>query len=250
MSFLPLRSAATGAGNFQTTRWSVVLAAGGGPETPEAHEAIALLCQTYWYPLYVFVRGTGRAAPDAEDLVQSFFAALLAGGVIAKADMARGRFRSFLLGRLNHFLIDDWRRAHREKRGGDGVPLSLDDPTVELRVQRELAHEQTPARLFDRAWAMTLLDRAVARVGAECDGGKDAGRFAVLKNFLAGGRGDTRLAEAAEALGLSIPAVKSVVHRLRERFREVVREEIAETVERPDQIDDELRWLLATITGR
>ena len=224
--------------------------AAGGAETPEARAAIAQLCRTYWYPLYLFIRRTGRTAPDAEDLVQSFFAALLERGSMAEAEMSRGRFRSFLLGRLDHFLIDDWRRARREKRGGGGTLLSLDDPAIEARVQRELTHEHTPATLFDRAWAATLLDRAVARVGEECDGESDAGRFEVLKGFLVGGRGETPLAEAARALGLSLAAVKSVVHRLRARFREVLREEIAQTVEHGDQVDEELRWLLATLAAR
>jgi RNA polymerase sigma-70 factor (ECF subfamily) len=249
---MPLHSLAdaqSGAGSFQTTRWSMVLAAGGAG-TPEAHAAIAQLCRTYWYPLYLFIRRTGRTAPDAEDLVQSFFASLLERGSMAEAEMSRGRFRSFLLGRLDHFLIDDWRRARREKRGGGEMPVSLDDPAIEERVRNELSHELTPATLFDRAWAATLLDRAVARVGAECDAGCEAGRFEVLKGFLVGGRGETPLAEAAQQLGLSIAAVKSVVHRLRERFREVVREEVAQTVEHFDQVDDELRWLLTTIAAR
>ncbi len=239
----------TGAGLFHTTHWSLVVAA-GGPGTPEAEAALDQLCQAYWYPLYLFVRRKGYEAADAEDLVQSFFARLLAHGSIAEAEMGRGRFRSFLLGRLEHFLIDDWRRATREKRGGGGTMLALDDPAIEARVRHELAHEKTPAALFDRAWAMTLLDRAVARVGTECDGATDAGRFAVLKNFLVGERGEKPQAAAARDLGLSLPAVKSLIHRLRARFREIVRDEIAATVEHAGEVDDELRWLLATLAGR
>ena len=248
---MPSPSAAearSGAGDFQTTRWSIVLAARGA-ETPAAHAAIAELCQTYWYPLYLFIRRTGRKAPDAEDLVQGFFALLLERGGVAEAEMSRGRFRSFLLSRLEHFMIDEWRRSRGERRGGREEMISIDDPEIEERVEEELAHESSPAALFDRAWATTLLDRAVARVGAECDGEGAAGRFAVLKGFLLGDRGETPLAEAGRQLGLSLTAVKSLVHRLRERFREVVRTEIRQTVERADQVEDELRWLMKVLGG-
>jgi RNA polymerase sigma-70 factor (ECF subfamily) len=149
---------------FCTTRWSVVLATKDAA-SPEAHRALSDLCRSYWYPLYLFVRRTRDNAHDAEDLVQSFFEQLVEQGTMAQADANLGRFRAFLLARLKDFLITDWRKAKRLKRGGGEAPLSVDDPAMEERVRLELAEEQTPATLFDRAWAATLLDRAIARAG-------------------------------------------------------------------------------------
>lgn len=240
-------STAGGARDFRTTHWSVVLRVGlGSPE--EAATALAKLCENYWYPLYVYVRGRGYDVHEAEDLVQGFFTRVLERQFLGEADSARGRFRSFLLGCLNHYLANEWRRGQRQKRGAGLAFISLQDPEAEVRLATDLATE-SPEAAYDRLWAVALLDRVLGCLRAECAGQGRADRFEKLQPFLAGARGDLPLAEAARELGLTLAALKSTVHRMRQRYKELVREEIAHTVERPEEIEDELKHLFAALGG-
>jgi RNA polymerase sigma-70 factor (ECF subfamily) len=235
-------------GVFATTQWSVVVAA--QQSDTQAQAALDRLCRAYWYPLYAFARRQGNNPEDARDLTQEFFAQLLAKGGINRADPERGRFRSFLLTAFKNLLTNEWKRAHRQKRGA-GAVLSLDDPDLEARYQLEPAHVANPETLYERRWAETLLARVIERLRAECDGdGADrARRFEVLKVYLVDDKGTLPLAEAAERLGLSLVATKGVVHRLRQRYREIFREEIAQTVSRPEDVDDEIRHLFRALSS-
>ena len=224
-----------GGKSFSTTRWSLVLAAGHGSR-PDAATALATLCETYWYPLYYYVRRRGYRAEEAQDLTQAFFAKLLEKGYLKVADPDRGRFRSFLLASLNHFLANEWDRAKAQKRGGK--VLSLDIEGAEGRYAREAADSLTAERLFERRWATTLLDLVLARLQEEfAREGRD-GVFARLKDFLGG---------AAADLGMTEAAVKMAVHRLRRRYRHLLRAQIAQTVASPEEIEDEIRHLFAAL---
>ena len=222
-------------------------AAGSGAGDP--HAALTWLCERYWFPLFAYVRGRGAGPEDAEDLVQGFFAQLLESNTFAQADAERGRFRSFMLGCLRHFMAHEWRDARRLKRGGAARHVPLDGPDAEARLARDIPARGTPEQDFDRAWAVTLLDHVAEQVRAECEADGNDGRFAVLESFLLGERGETPLAEAAEKLGVSLAAVKSIVHRLRRRFREKLMAEIRETVTGPDDVQGELQHLLAALAG-
>lgn len=230
--------------NFPATRWSLVLAT---KDDGGALAALTWLGERYWFPLFAYVRRRGHSPEDSEDLVQGFFAWLLGDDVVARAEAERGKFRSFLLGCMNNYLAGEWERAQRMKRGGGATFLSLHDEDIEARFQRELATPGEPEGDYDRLWAITLLDRALVRVRAECEADGNAGRFEVLLPFLQGARGEVPLADAAAKLGLTLPAVKSVVHRLRGRFRETIREEVRETVSSDAEIQEELRHLFAAI---
>lgn len=232
---------------FATTRWSTVLLA--ARDDAEGAAALARLCEQYWFPLYAWLRRRGHSQQDAEDLVQSFFARLLERDLINRADANRGRFRTFLLSALRNFAADEWRREHREKRGGASAPLSLDEIDPEERMLPELTGAVDAELAFDRAWARTLLDRVLERLREECDGDGKAGRFEVLKSFLIGERGEVPFAEAAGRLGISVPAAQSLVHRLRQRYAELLREEIAHTVQNPEDADEELRWVLTILAA-
>ena len=186
---------------------------------------------------------------DAEDLVQSFFVRLLERDLINRADADRGRFRTFLLSALRNFAADEWRREHREKRGGASATLSLDEIDPEERILPELTGAADAELAFDRAWARTLLDRVLERLREECDGDGKAGRFEALKSFLIGERGEVPFAEAAGRLGISVPAAQSLVHRLRQRYAELLREEIAHTVQKFEDVDEELRWVLTILAA-
>ena len=233
---------------FATTHWSVVLAA-GDRDTPQAAAALETLCRTYWYPLYAYVRRRGYSAEDAEDLTQGFFARLLQKNYPAEADRAKGKFRSFLLLTLNHFLLDERARAHTLKRGGGQVFISLDQPTPEDRYRLEVAENLSPETLFERRWAQTLLDQALLRLRAEFATAGKAEHYEVLKTFGPGEQTTLSYAEAAGRLGVSEGTVRMMIHRLRQRHRELVREEIAQTVSTAAEIDEELRHLIAVISG-
>jgi RNA polymerase sigma factor (sigma-70 family) len=231
-----------------TTHWSVVLTAGGS-DTTRAHDALANLCQTYWYPLYAYVRRRGQSPEDAQDLTQEFFARLLAGKWVGDADRAKGRFRTFLLTALNRFLANEWDRARAQKRGGGAVSVPLDTAVAEGRYCADTKNALAPDRLYDRQWAMTLLDRALTRLETEHEGLGKAAEFAALSPALTAERGDIPYATMATQLGLSETAARMAVHRLRKRFREVFREEIAQTVAAPDEVEEEIRHLLAALAG-
>lgn len=234
-----------GAREFHTTRWSLVLAAQQGTDTTQAGAALAALCRDYWYPLYAFVRRRGHGAHDAQDLTQAFFTDLL-GRNATMADPAKGKFRSYLLGALKHFLANDWHRANAQKRGGGQQIVEWDALDAESRYAIEPADQLADAEaLYDRRWAMDLLDRAVAKLRAEFEAKNDGATFEALKGTLTGGEAPRE--QLAAQLGMSEGALKVAVHRLRQRYREVVRQEIAQTVNSPGEVDEEMRHLVAVL---
>ncbi len=229
---------------FATTRWSLVVAARG--DSSAARAALAELCRLYWYPLYAFVRRRGHAHDEAQDLTQEFFTRLLERDDLAAVDPARGRFRAFLLAACRHFLSNEHDRATALKRGGGRQLLSLDFGDADRRYAAEPGHEQTPERLFERRWALTLLDRVVQRLREHYETAGQLPLFEALKGSLTGAAGDSH-AEAAAALGMTPGAVKVAAHRLRQRYRDLLRDEIAQTVEDPAAVDDEIRALFSAL---
>ena len=241
-------STSTGDPQFHTTHWSLIVAAAGqGGEASQT--ALADLCQAYWYPIYAFIRRRGRTADDARDLTQEFFATLLEKGYLADADPDRGRFRSFLLTAVARFVGKQDERAHAQKRGGGrrALPLNFDDG--ETRYQHEPSHDWTAERIFARRWALTLLDRTLAALRREHQAAGKLPLFDTLKVFLTGQAGTPPLRQVADELGMTEGAVKVAVHRLREKYREALRAEIAQTVATQEDVDDELRFLLAALRG-
>ena len=232
---------------FVTTHWSVVLAAGRGDST-RSRAALEKLCRNYWYPLYAFVRRLGHSAHDAEDLVQSFFAVCLEKNYLGAVEQGRGRFRSFLLIALKRFLANEWDKQRAQKRGGAQIPVALDSLTAEERYALEPAEQLSADKLFDRRWALTLLERVVQRLEAEQNAAGKGEQFEALKECItAVGRG-TPYAELAQQLSTSEGAVKVAVHRLRKRFRDLVRAEIAQTLRDPAMVEEELRHLIAALS--
>jgi RNA polymerase sigma factor (sigma-70 family) len=229
--------------NFPTTLWTVVLHA-GRDESGQARAALAQLCQAYWYPLYSFVRRRGYLPHDAEDLVQAFFAHLLEKRGLECVAPELGRFRTFLLASLKNFLANDWDRAHARKRGGGRTFVSLDEERAESRYQLEPSHDMTPERHFERQWAMTLLDQVLNALRDEYHAEGKGDLFEELKAVLTGQAG--AYADIAARLRRSEGAIKVTVHRLRHRYRELMRARIAETVGEGD-VEDELRHLLAVL---
>ena len=227
---------------FATTRWTVVLAA-GRQATPQAALALEELCRTYWYPLYAYVRRQGHTHEDAEDLVQGFFARFLAKNYLESLSAERGRFRAFLLASLKHFLANEWDKSQRLKRGGGEVPLSLDWQRADTRYRLEPADPLSPDKRFDREWALALLERVIVRLRDECVADGKAETFDRLKSFLTVDRAAVPYAQAAAQLGLAEGAVRVAVHRLRRRYRELLRDEIAQTLADPAQVEEELRAL-------
>jgi RNA polymerase sigma factor (sigma-70 family) len=234
---------------FVTTRWSVVLTA-ARTDTTRAQAALEKLCCTYWYPLYAFVRRRGYSAHDAQDLTQGFFAHLLKRHSIAAADPNRGRFRSFMLGVMNHFLADEWHRAQAQKRGGGAVMLPLQFDTAETRYGHEPADSTTPEQNYERRWAMALLEEVLRRLAEEYKQEGRAELFSELNPCLVGERATQPYAELATKLGVSEGTVKSSVHRMRQRYRQLLREEIAHTVAEPGEVDAELHHLMSVLAGR
>jgi RNA polymerase sigma factor (sigma-70 family) len=231
---------------FTTTHWSVVLTA-GQVDSPDAQQALGMLCRTYWYPLYAFARRQGRSAEDAEDLTQGFFARLLEKGSIGQADPARGRFRSFLLASFKNFIAEAHRQASRLKRGGGQSAVSWDAMSAEERYQAEPKDESTAEALYEDRWALTLLETAMERLGAELTAAGRERVFVELKGQLWGESGVVSYRELSGRLEMSEGALKVTVHRLRQRFRELLREEVANTVADAGEIDDELRHLVGVV---
>lgn len=231
--------------DFPTTHWSVVLAAGGRDE-PGGADALARLCAAYWYPLYAYVRRRGYSPADAEDLTQEFFARLLARNDLARADPQKGRFRSFLLGGINFLLADERDRRYTLKRGSGLAPLSIEANEAEGRYRLEPADDVTPERLYERAWVLTLLDRASQRLGDEYRASGRRELYEQLAAFRLDSSGQSSYADLAARLGQSEAAAKSAVWRLRRRHHELLREEIAQTVE-PGDVDEEIRYLLQVV---
>jgi RNA polymerase sigma factor (sigma-70 family) len=242
-------TAAEGPGaRFLTTHWSVVLAAGRSDST-RAQNALARLCQTYWFPLYAYVRRRGHSPHDAQDLTQGFFAQLLEHQSFACADPTRGRFRSFLLASLDHFLCHEWQKLRAQKRGGGQQILSLDLALAEQRYDLEPADNSTPDKLFDKHWARALLEEVLNQLEAEFQQAGKTELFVALKQTLTGTRESQPYAELAVRLGMNEAAVKVAVHRLRKRYRQLLRAEIANSVADPEQAEDELRHLFAALAG-
>ena len=232
---------------FLTTRWSVVLTAGRG--TPaRARKALAELCQTYWYPLYAYVRRRGHGPQDAEDLTQGFLARLLEKQAIAQARHERGRFRSFLLASMNHFLSDEWDKARAQKRGGARV-ISLDAMSAESRYDTEPQDRLTPEKVFERQWALRLLAEVLRRLEAEYAADGKAEQFGHLRFCLTGQRSDIPYAELAQRMQTTEGAIKVAAHRLRQRYRALLREEIAQTVASEEEVEEELRALHRALAG-
>jgi RNA polymerase sigma-70 factor (ECF subfamily) len=243
-------SAETSAGDpqFYTTHWSLIAAA-AGQEGTASQAALEELCRAYWYPIYAFVRRRGHSAEDARDLAQEFFRTLLEKGYLADADPDRGRFRAFLLTAVARFLSKERDKAAALKRGGGQPLLSIDFDDGETRYQREPSHEWTPERIFTRRWALTLLDRTLAVLRSEHEQAGKLPQYEALKVFLTGESGTPLLRQVAVDLGLTEGAVKVAVHRLREKYRQALRAQIAQTVATPEDVDDELRHLLAALRG-
>ena len=233
---------------FTTTHWSVILAA-RAEDSPKAADALAQLCQTYWYPLYAYIRRRGHEPPDAQDLTQEFFARLLERNFLKAVKQERGKFRWFLLSAVKRFLANEWNRENAAKRGGGQSIVSLDEQTAEGRYRLEIADDATPEKLFDQSWALTLLEQAQEQLQREYEANGRAKVFEELKIFLSGDRAPISHADAGALLGLSEGAVKVAVHRLRHRFRECLREQIAQTVSTPAEADDEIRQLFAVFSG-
>jgi RNA polymerase sigma factor (sigma-70 family) len=234
-------------GRFATTRWSLVLAAGGKPGEPSTN-ALASLCEIYWYPAYAFIRRQGHDADAARDLTQEFFTRVLEKHYFRDADPDRGRFRAFLLTAIRHFLSNERDRAQALKRGGRTPPISLDVETAEGAYQLEGRDELTPEKLFDARWATVLLDRALTRLRDEYVASDRGDLFDHLKGFLTGDDDDVPYSDAARAIEMTEGAVKVAVHRLRRRFRDALVKEIAETVSDPADIDAEIRHLLQAVS--
>ena len=233
---------------FTTTHWSMVLAAGDSV-APAAQNALERLCRAYWYPLYAFVRRVGNSPADSQDLTQGFFAYLLEHHLVARADPQAGRFRSFLLGSLKHFLAHEHERATALKRGGGQPALSLYQFDPEERYALEPSDPATPETIFDQRWALQQIENALSRLRADYASSDRGALFDLLKDYVWGDKNALTLAEIAARLDLTEEAVKKSVQRLRQRFRDCLRAEVAQTVATPDQIDDELRHLRAALSA-
>jgi len=227
---------------FATTHWTVVLAAGKG-HSPQSDHALEELCRMYWFPLYAYVRRRGHSKEDAEDLVQAFFARFLAKNYLDGLSVERGRFRAFLLSALKHFLANDWDKSQRQKRGGGAEHLSLDWQTADTKFQVAATAEPSPDKAFDREWALALLGKVIERLQAECVADGKGKLFEQLKVFLAAGKGESAQSDVAKALGMEEGAVRVAVHRLRKRYRVLLRDEIAHTLADPAMVDEEMRAL-------
>jgi len=237
-----------GANWFATTHWSVVLAA-GHDSSPASQEALEKLCRTYWHPLYAYVRRKGRSPEDAQDLTQEFFARFLENNSLNRARRERGRFRSFLLTSLQNFLAHEWERAQAGKRGGGRRLLPWDELSAESRYQLEAASDLTPDRVFEQRWASTLFQQALTRLHNEFTAAGKRELFDELKGFLSGEAGTGAYDAIAPRLSMTPAAVAVAVHRLRQRYGQLVREEIAHTVSNPSELEDEMRYLIKLMGG-
>jgi len=235
-----------GPGRFATTQWSLVLAA-GKRGSAGAEEALARLCALYWYPIFAFARRQGYSTDEAQDLTQGFFTRIIEKDDLGAADRSRGRFRSFLLTAFQHFLSNERDNMRALKRGGGRVPVSIDIVTAEGRYERSLAHSETPERLYDRQWCLTLLAGVLDGLREDYVAMGSERVFDRLSGFLTVDESAGTHADAAGDLGMTAAAVKVAVHRLRRRYRNALRQRVADTVESAEDIDDEIRYLLKTL---
>ncbi len=232
---------------FVTTHWSLVVAARGDEASQtRARAALEQLCRTYWYPLYAFVRSRGHAAIDAQDLTQAFFARIIETGGFASADRTRGRFRSYLLGAMKHFLTNEWHRARTQKRGGRVQFVAWDALDPEARYAGTAQESDDPEHLFEREWALQTIAGALETLRDEMAAAGKSAQFDALKGSLTG-QDELPRDEIAARLGLTAGAVKVAVHRLRQRYRTLLRAAIAQTVDNEADLDDEMRYLVAVL---
>ena len=234
---------------FATTHWSIVLAA-GRDDAPEARQAMDSLCRVYWYPLYAYVRRLGYGSDDAQDSVQGFFTRLIEKGDVAMATAVRGRFRSFLLTSLKHFLCNEWDRARAQKRGGARIQVPITGDQADSRYSIEPADALTPERLYERQWAMTLLETVLTELAEQYASAGKGRLFERLKPLLAGESADESYASLAVDFGMTASAIAMAVHRLRQRYRALLRSRIASTVASDEEIEDEIRFLFDAVRGR
>lgn len=231
---------------FMTTRWSVVLAAQGS-DSIHAGTALSNLCESYWYPLYAFIRRRGHASHDAQDLTQAFFEKLLEKNYLASVARERGKFRTFLLASLKHFLANEWDKGQAAKRGGGKLLISLDDTEAEARYILEPAEHLSADKLYERRWALTLLDQVLERLRNEMISAGKEDHFEALKACLTRGKGEQSFASIGDQLGISEGTARVAAHRLRKRYRDLLREEIAQTVADESDVDDEIRYLISVL---
>jgi RNA polymerase sigma factor (sigma-70 family) len=241
-------------GRFVTTRWSVILSCtDSGTGEDKAREALAELCRTYWRPIFAFICRRGYSVPDAQDLTQDFFLMVLEGNLLKRADPSRGRFRSLLLKSLQNFLIDNAAKKHARKRGGNAQFVSWDDWMAEAPSQLSISAEESekwPAeKIFDFRWAATVVEHALRQLGEECESRGRRRVFDVLSKYLAAERQDVSYSSLSKTLGVPELSVKRLVHQLRQRYRSLLRAEVAQTVEKPDDVDEELRYLCAALAA-
>ena len=234
--------------DFRTTSWSLILAAASEPNTA-ARQALATLCQTYWHPVYAFIRRNGCDPDRAQDLTQEFFSILIEKNYLEDADRRRGRFRSFLLTSVKHFLANEWDKARALKRGGGQVPISIDANEAERWYVPAVADEITPETLFERRWAVSLLERVMAKLRSEYAASGKENLFASLEVFL-NHDSDEGYEELAARMNTSAGALRMSVLRMRKKYRSLLRAEIAETVESHEEIDEEIRFLVSSLSGR
>lgn len=232
---------------FLTTRWTIVLGARNSSSTASMR-ALESLCQSYWYPLYVFVRRQGYSAHDAQDLTQDFFAKLLEKDYLRTVEREKGRFRTFLIVALKRFLLNEWDKRQAVKRGGRLTHLSLDTDLAESRYLMESSESIPADHLYEKRWALTLLDQAMGRLRADYETTGRGAEFSHLKVYLTVDRSEVSYPLIASALGMTEGAARVALHRLRKRFREMFREEIAGTVSAPDEVDDEVRHVVAVLS--
>jgi RNA polymerase sigma-70 factor (ECF subfamily) len=250
-------SAATGSDSparFATTRWSVVLSCADSTIAEEtSRKALAELCKVYWRPIFAFICRRGHSVPDAQDLTQDFFLMVLEGNLLKRADPTRGRFRSLLLKALQNFLVDDLIKKRARKRGGDLQFVSWDDWMAEapsyLSISAHQAESWPAEKIYDVRWAATTVEHALRRLGEECEVRGRRRVFDVLSEYLAAEREDVSYEKLSKSLGVPSASVKRLVHQLRVRYRELLRDEVAQTVEKPEDVDEELRYLCAALTA-
>jgi RNA polymerase sigma-70 factor (ECF subfamily) len=231
---------------FETTNWSLILQAVAG-ESSAARAALASLCESYWPPVYAFIRRRGMSPADAEDLTQSYFARFFEKDYLRDFRPEVGRFRTFLLASVTHFLANEWDRERARKRGGGTVRISLDAASAEERLRLEPVDRLTPEAIFERQWAAALLARCLERLREEQSAGGGRARFERLKAFLTGEGAGADYDALAQELGLGESTLRVAVHRLRRRFAAVLREEVGRTVASPAEVDAEIRWMLETL---
>lgn len=233
---------------FATTRWTLVCDAARGGDTGAA-EALGALFETYWPPLYRYARRKGNSKEDAEDLVQGFLAHVVEAGALRDIDRGRGRFRAFLLAAFNHWMINEWKRGSREKRGGGVRPLSFDWESAETGLKLEAADDRSPDRLFDRDWALALLGKVLEDLESACRGEGSAAQFEKLKPCLTADSAQIDYASLASGLGMTEGAARVAVHRLRKRYRALLASEVARTLASPDSVEEEMKSLFAALAG-